>query len=435
MNKKIKVLVISYLAWRDDTNVGNTFSNLFQGMYDKLEFASIYFKNDPPDNTFTKINFYISEMELAKSIITRAKTGKCASERMNQNITQSNIYNKARQIRWESLLLVQDCIGLLGNWKSKQLDNFVKDFNADIIFGPLGRVPVANNVIIYLHQKFNIPVITYAWDDHYSLHKKSLSLFFWCKTFLERKYIKKCADISSIIYTITDEMKTEYSKYFRKECSLLYKCHNFEGKAPVKSTISYPICLVYMGNIGCGRWKVLSELVAVLKKINKSGIYAKLYIFTLSPKSKTIEHALNVKGISCIRNPVPSDKIMDIMRSADILVHVEPRKNKERQFFRLSFSTKIVDYFYNARCILALGGETSTMRYLKQHNAAIVETNPKNVEQQLLALVNNPQKIIEFGNKSWECGLKYHQRSLIQQKIYDDFLRVINHNNKNQNYL
>lgn len=35
--EKIRVLVVSYLPWRNDVSVGNTLSNIFDGMQDKIE--------------------------------------------------------------------------------------------------------------------------------------------------------------------------------------------------------------------------------------------------------------------------------------------------------------------------------------------------------------------------------------------------------------
>jgi len=39
--EKIRVLVVSYLPWRNDVSVGNTLSNIFDGMQDKIELNKI----------------------------------------------------------------------------------------------------------------------------------------------------------------------------------------------------------------------------------------------------------------------------------------------------------------------------------------------------------------------------------------------------------
>ena len=58
---QIKVLVVTYLPWSKDICVGNTLSNIFKGIEDRMEFANIYFREDVPDNDFVGRFFNISE--------------------------------------------------------------------------------------------------------------------------------------------------------------------------------------------------------------------------------------------------------------------------------------------------------------------------------------------------------------------------------------
>lgn len=424
---KKKVLVISYLPWSNEISVGNTLSNLFSGL-EEFEFASLYFKGGIVNNGIAKRYFYISEKELAKSIIKRHSVGKEIKNPEKKKIaasTNSRLYDKARMVRWESLLLCQDCVGLLGKWKTKALDDFIEDFKPDIIFGPLGRVPVANLVIEYIYKKYNVPVITYAWDDHYSLHKKSASPFFWIKTMLERKFIKRSANVSSFLYTITEPMKEEYNAYFQKNCKVLYKAYDFIGEAPIKKKIQLPIKMIYMGNLGSGRWQELAKLINAVSRINKNEKRVEIFIYSLSPKNKEMLDALCIEGTSSIMNPVANEDVIPKMKSADILLHVEPTNKKDLQFFRLSFSTKIVDYLYNARCILAFGGSTAAMSYLKQNEAAIVVEDATQLEKQIRCLLDNPDEIIQRGRKAWECGVRNHQRQTIQTRLSSDLNEVI----------
>ena len=425
---KIRILVISYLPWRDDTSVGNTLSNLFNGLQEKIEFASIFFKGGNPCNRITSRNFYISEIELAKSIITRKKVGKSVNKEANCGTvkkTSGGIYNKAREVRWESMLLAQDLIGLLSEWRSEELYQFIEEFQPDLVFGPLGRVPVANLLMQHIHEKYNIPLVTYAWDDHYSLRKWSLSPFFWLKTFLERKYIKKCVEQCEFLYTITTSMKEEYEKYFHKTCRILYKSYYFDTTPSLKEEVGKPIDIIYMGNIGAGRWQVLADVASVLKKINADKVRSQLKIFTMSPISKKIHAALDIPGTSKLMKPVPNGEVLSTMESADILLHVEPTSEKERLFYRLSFSTKIVDYFYTARCILAVGGDTAAMKYIKDNDAGIVIEQTDSLYTELNKLIDDPERIITYGRKGWDCGVRNHERSMIQSQMYNDLYEVV----------
>lgn len=421
MKEKTRVLVISYLPWRNDVNVGNTLSNLFSGMQDDFEFASIYFKGGRPSNSIASRYFYIPEKELLRSIVNRKPVGYVVEGNSAAREQPSSLYNRARTMRWESMLLAQDCIGILGKWKSSALDEFIRNYRPHMVFGPLGRVPAANILMCHIHRAYHIPLVTYAWDDHYSLHKTSLSPFFWAKTFLERKYIRRCAAESSFLYAITQEMCDEYSGYFHKECRLLFKSYPFNHAPAVPSGIHRPVKLVYMGNIALGRWQVLAQLARSIQEINRNGKKALLQIYTMSPKSDRIQKALNLEGCSQLMDPVPNDRLLSTMEGADILVHTEPVTRKGREFFRLSFSTKLTDYMYAGRCILACGGRTASISYLERNDAAIIVPEGEDFVPVLQNLLSQPDTILEYGKKAWDCGVRNHQRDCIRDMLCNDF--------------
>jgi hypothetical protein len=121
---------------------------------------------------------------------------------------------------------------------------------------------------------------------------------------------------------------------------------------------------------------------------------------------------------------IATSEVMSVQQSADVLVHVEPTTKSERLFYRLSFSTKIVDYFYNSRCILGIGGKTATLDYLKDQDAGIVVYDLNDLEKSVLNLVENPEIINKYANKAWDCGQRNHQRSELKKMLLDDFLNV-----------
>lgn len=425
MDRIIRVLVVTYHPWREDISVGNTLSNIFKGMVEKMEFSNIYIRDDKPCNTIVKRFFHISEKELAKSILTRKNIGK-EVQAVAENANKENFsvaYNAARRMRWNSMLLIQDMIGVMGCWKSKALDDFVNDINPDIIFGPLGRMPVGNQIMTYLSKKYNIPLVAYPWDDHFSMNKKSWSPIFWVKLFVERSAIRKCAQQSVFLYCITSLMQKEYSKYFNKECRLLYKGFDFKEKPRIKQPVGI-LKIIYMGNIGAGRWKVLKKVAEAVNEINVDEKIYELYIYTLSPKSNRIECALNV-GDSHLMNPVPEKEKMNTLKEADILLHIEPTTTKDRLMFRLSFSTKLVDYLFNAKCVLAMGGYTASMQYLIENDAGIVELDDKKIKERLSDLSNNRIQITEYAEKAWKCGVKNHKINVIQENVYNDFKFIV----------
>lgn len=408
---KIRVLLVTYFPLRDDLSTGNTLLNVFRGLEDNFEFYNVYIKEGIPNNCIVNSYYNISEKELLKSVLKRNLVGsKVFFENINNTHLDNGIYyNKARQLRWDSLLLAQDLIGLIGCINYKELDSYVSEVKPDIIFGPLGRVPLPNKIMVYLSKKFSIPIISYLWDDHYSLKKFSISFFFWIRTFVERGYIKECANHSEFMFTIIDEMKNEYERNFNKKCYVLNKSYDFISRPPSKEII-FPIKMLYMGNIGGGREKVLIELVKKIVKINDTEQKYYLDIYTSTPVSKKLREKLNIQGCSSLNKAVPQTQLLGIMSGANILVHVTPMDLKNRLLERLSFSTKVVDYLYSGKCILSIGGETATSKYLKKNDAAIVINNINEIDIKLMDIMNNKEIIKDFELKAWSCGKRNHNK-------------------------
>ena len=141
-------------------------------------------------------------------------------------------------------------------------------------------------------------------------------------------------------------------------------------------------------------------------------------------------HLLNV-GDSHLMKPVPESEKMKTLQGADVLLHVEPTDAKDRLMFRLSFSTKLVDYLYNAKCILALGGATASMQYLIENNAGIVEMDDSKIKNRLMDIVEKPEQITEYAEKAWACGVRNHKIKTIQDMLYRDVKTTIDkHANK-----
>lgn len=428
--EKIKVLVITYLPWREDNNIGNSYSNIFANTQDKYEFAHIYVRNGMPQNTLAKDYYHISIIKMMKRML---KPNLVVGERMKiEDFSQtektqvSSFFKKMKMLRWPVFFLVEELAGLSKSWKTKEFDQFIDDFDPDLIFGTLPDNPLISNLMLYVKNRKNIPLVTYPWDDYYSLHHSNLSPIFWIRKMMQRHYLYKTAQASEFLYVISNLMKDEYELAFKKDCRLMFKGYNFDAsKTLEKKKVEYTIQLVYMGNIGAGRWKTLALLASAIRDINVDGPKMMLNIYTLSPTDDKMKAALNIDGTSRLNLPVPNEKKQKVMDGADILLHVEPFKKSEYQFYRASFSTKLVDYFYSAKCILAVGGMTASTDYLVRNDAAICITDKSKIKENLMKIVDKPQLINEYAKKSWDCGLINHQIDKIQSRMYNDFKSLL----------
>lgn len=435
MERKIRILIVTTLPWREDNNIGNSYSNIFANTQDKYEFAHVYVRDGLPQNNIAKEYYHISIIKMIKRVFNRNIV---IGERMQfvdstntGKVKHSSWFNKLRILRWPIFFLIEELFGLSKSWKTKEFDKFIDDFNPDIVFGTLPDNPLNSNLMLYIKQKKNIPLITYPWDDYYSLKHANLSPIFWIRKFMQRHYLRKTAKQSEYLYVISNLMKHEYEKCFHKDCRILFKGYHFDENRRIQDVDpTFPIRLVYMGNIGAGRWKTLALLASSIKKINDKGQKFMLDIYTLSPSNDEMRKALNIVNCSKLNAPVPNSEKKKVMEEANILLHVEPFNKAEYQFYRASFSTKLVDYFYSAKCILAIGGMTASTDYLIKNDAAISITDKDCIEQVLMKIVTTPQIISEYAEKSWNCGVRNHQIKNIQENMYADFIKILKYGHK-----
>lgn len=419
----MKVLVVSCSPWREDNSIGNSYTNIFKGI-ENIEIAHICCGSGVPNTDFVKHHFHINEKSIIKNLINKKnKTGNILINKDNfeeKNSKEKSLFKFMRIYRFQIFFLIRDIIWSFKNWISKELKEFVDDFNPDIIFAPFLDSKYLNEMLLFLEEYTKKPLIVYAWDDVYTLKQFSISPFYWINKFYQRKKLKEVADKSSKMYTISKMQQNEYAEIFGKDCDLLYKGYSFTKLPKYNLCNNKPLKLVFTGNIAHSRWKILAQIGEALRDINKEEIKAQLFIYTNSPTNNKIEKSLNIENSTFLMGEVSNSQVLKIQQDADILVHVEPFEKKELLRVKMSFSTKLVDYFMNARCIFAVGSkDVASIEYLTRNDAAIVSSNKDEIYKNLQNLIQRPELIKQYSEKAWECGRRNHQINKIQKDLYE----------------
>lgn len=423
----MKVLILSLSPMRKDNTVGNTYANMFDNMND-VQFHSIYCKNEKANQKFVTGCFHFTEKDILKNMLNKNHpVGKEIDiETENTSVTKHNkAYNNLRKLRFGIFFIARDLIWKTGRWKSKQLNEFLEKTSPDLIFAPLDDNIPLNKIIQYVQRKTGKKLALYAWDDKYTLNCHSFSPIFWMRRLGARGVIRKTVKQCDKLYVISQQQKTVYEECFKQNCDVLYKGYKFDEK-PLNTAPDTPIKILFTGNLAYGRHTVLAAMARALHKINQSGVKAQLYIYSQTPLKKADIDKLNVENSSFFMGGVSHSEIMQLQKDADILLHVESFQKKTRNQVWLSFSTKLVDYFYQAKCIFAIGPEdVASIDYLIKNDAAITATSEKEIEEKLKMIIENPAIMTEYGNKAWECGRKNHQIDKIQSKLRKDFEELI----------
>lgn len=421
LSRSLKLLVISSSAWDDNNSFGSTHSNLFSG-WDRDAIANIYCKHGLPNTDVCHHFFQITEKGLIKNLLNQQQdAGHVVNQDKPPRLSDAKefYYDFGHKYRLQILFIIREIIWRISRWQSKELAEFILSFNPDVIYVPMYSNMYVNNLALYVKKLTGKRMVSFVSDDVYTLKQFSLSIFYWLYRFVIRRKLREFVKSLDILYVISSKQKEEYNKAFNRECKLLYKGSEFKEFKHKKLELNSPIKLVYTGNIYSGRWQTLARIGRVLKELNKDGIKAQLFIYTQNAVSGKMCKALGVADSVFLMGGIPFNKVREVLLDADIVVHVESFGLKDRLETRLSFSTKLVDYFESGRCIFAVGWKNAaSIDYLIQNDAAVVATSTGEMESKLKELISNHQLIMDYGQKAWNCGERNHQIATIKKQFH-----------------
>jgi hypothetical protein len=228
------------------------------------------------------------------------------------------------------------------------------------------------------------------------------------------------------MFTITKTEAIDTDNLFGTNSIVLTKGINYDNLEFKKKEISSPIRMVYTGNLFIGRAQSLVEISKAMANINKDG--EKIVLDIYSPTvldDKTMKY-LNSNGCS-FKGSVPKNEIDAIQQSADIVIFVESLEKEHRFDARLSFSTKLTDYYKNGKCIFAIGDKTiAPIEYLRENDCAIIANEYNEIAPQLNKLIENPETIKEYSRKAFDCGKINHNENDIKRIFLETFINAAN---------
>lgn len=415
MEKKTlpKVLVVSTNAWRDNTGI-NTLIEFFKCWHpDRI--AQIYTKSTLPKTTVCNKFFSISENAVMRSVINRSiMTGR---EVYNENVNsitdnpfaeeEQKIYSYKGKVR-ELLSFCREIVWKFGKWKTAELDHFIDEFDADVLFIPIYPTIYMGRIQKYIINRTQKPVVSYLADDNYtykSVHKNPISLM---NRYILRKYVRYIVKHSTKLMVIAPKQKEEYDRIFDVDSVVMTKGIDFEPFEPYK--VGNPIKMVYTGKLIIGRWNSLAAIAEAFERINQNGIKIVLDIYTTDSLTDEQNKLLNRNGCS-VKGALTLKQVKMVQKEADILVFVESLEKKFRDTARLSFSTKITDYLRSGKCIFAIGDKNiAPIDYFNRYDSAVTATSYEQILEKLIELVEDPGVVSQYAKKAYDCGVEHHER-------------------------
>ncbi len=418
----MKIIVVSIAPWNRGNNFGKTFCDIFEGM-ENVEFLNIYCDSGLPDNNVNAKYYQITVNDIISNLLHKnKKVGRTvedfsAAHTLSQK--QQGFLYKIKTKKWRIFFWARRFVWWIGRWRTPELEKIIRDFDADLLFLPIFKESYMNSVQQYVQKVSGKKSVAYYGDDNYTLRLFSLNPFFWFDRLTQRGSVKKTIDKCEYMYVVSDIEKRECERDFKKDCYICTKGADFSAPPPLK--IEYPKSkkLVYTGNLGNHRWEELWHIGQALDKINEGH---KLVIYSATELSDSIKEKFNNTKSIEFMGRVSADRIPEIQLEADVLVHVESFRFKERLLVHQSFSTKIVDHFVRARATFAVGAtDVASTEYLLNRDAAVVATSRDEIEPKLRKLLGSDEKLNEYALKGFNCGKENHDINYIQKMLREHF--------------
>jgi hypothetical protein len=417
-----RVLVSTVGAWSNSVG-SNTMSEFFK-YYDKDKLANLYIRANISDSSSCKRYFHIFEGRVLKSILKRnTQTGE---EYTTDRLTNENTdldeekarYDKFRKKKNWLYMFARELVWKFGKWKTKELDAFLDNFDPDVLVCPIESYIHFNRINEYIVKKKHPRVIGFLWDDNFTYKQNPASYGYRMHRWWLRKGVKRMVKLCETIVVLSPKMKMEADKEFGINSVILTK-PIFNQPVFNEYMPSRPLRLLYTGNLHVNRDQTIATLVDIIREINKFGHKILLDVYTSTPVKPALESRIKVDGCCIVHKPVKQSEVLQLQKETDVLLFVEALESETGGYARLSFSTKLTDYFCAGKCIWAIGNDQmSAIDYLKSQDAALCSLDRESIKETLIRLVSDNSLVNEYASKGWACGHENHNSAKILNTFY-----------------
>lgn len=411
-----RILVCTANSW--NSRVGdNTFPLLLEGLPVE-NISNLFIREETPDSPVCDNYFRISEGKVMKSIFKPSvKTGENVVKGTEDNSQlqdeQKELYSKKAKFYYTKLF-IRELIWFMGKWKTKELDQFIEEASPDIVIYEMSRYMHLNNIVRYIIKKSGARGIGCFWDDTFT-YKQEKSFGYKALRFFQRKNLKRLAGETKEFFAITPKTKREADEFFNISCTVLTKAIT-EFSQYKEPTGELPLKMLYTGNLAIGRDETMLLIADALKELNKDGTKITLDIYTNTALSDKYKNGLNTE-YSKLHDAIPQSEAIEKQKEEDILLFVESLKD-DNKIARLSFSTKITDYYAAGKCIFAVGNkDLAPVELFVEEDSAVVVTEADEIQEKISQLVNM-ETLKKYSARAYETGKRSYSAEVVKEKFF-----------------
>ena len=420
---KPRVLVTSVPSW-SSRGGSDTMSSLMKD-YGSENVAALYIRADKSDSHSASKYFHIFENAVMKSIFKRGiKTGESfrpedisIDDSTFEIESEKATYRKASKFNRSLLMLFREIMWKLGKWKSPDLNCFLDEFNPEVLFCPIEGYIHFNSINEYIIKKYHPRVVGIIWDYNFTYKQEPHDFWHQVHRFWLRRSVRRMISKCDTVFALSPKMKEEVDAEFGVNSELLTK-PIFNKGVFNPYDVGCPIHMLYTGKLIIGRDETIAQVVDAIREVNKDEQKIVLDVYTNTVLSFEMKQRIDIPGCCNLHDPIPQSEVFKKQAEADVLLFAESLSDKSK-IARLSFSTKLTDYFSAGKCVWGVGNtDLGPIDYLRSEDAGLVSTDGDSITSVIRALAQNPDIVKEYAKKAYDCGVRNHDAEAILKKLY-----------------
>ncbi len=424
----MKVLIVSGIPIRNDSNNGKTLQSLFSG-FSKDELCHLYFSPASPNVDMCRSYYQLCEKQMLKSCfgLIRSKCGRVIYDISNAEPQKSNALLLTKNKDAIGMRLAREMVWRLTAYKNQCLKNWLEEQSADVIFAALTDTNSTIQMLRWIARKTKRPLVLYIADDYYTDPQRSANPLRRMYYARRQTLIKGLAPHIKALIGGSEKLSSYFSEALQINgtvASIYTPAAPAFFELPLKKAEPNTIVKIrYFGNLGLGRWQMLKVLGEFLREINQHGVKAMLEVYSsdtdpVTHKALTIERGCTFKGWTS------GQAYLDLLQDTDVAVHLESFDENNIHRTWGTISTKIADYLGAGKCILAIGPSyLASIEHLA--DVACTVNDLSQLKCVVERLVENGSFREELQYKARRFAAREHDIKQINAKIRDHVESVI----------
>jgi glycosyltransferase involved in cell wall biosynthesis len=426
-----RVLVVSHNPFSDVQNNGKTLQAFFED-WPRERLAQLYLTLDEPSFTNCDRFYRVTDLDVLKDLLP-GRSGAAGpvkrrdweeDSQVKASLGRRPAYRAIRKLflaRPPAALLARSAV-----WKHARQDDerfraWLDEFDPQLVFFQSSSAVFAFDLVEEICGERKIPLVMETTDDYVTPGAR------WSP--FSRTYYRqmkaayaRAVSRSYAVVAIGDAMAEEYAARFGGRWEVaMNSVESVPTTPPRPPDPKRPLLLLFAGNLGLNRWRVLAAVGEALTLLaDERGREARLDVYSIDAPEPDVLEQLTASKRVVFRGAADPESLRRHRTDADVLVHVESFDAKNRHITRLSVSTKIPEYMAADRVILAVGpDDVASIRYIADEDIGVVVTSQdaRDIAAQLARVVADTDQQATLRARALELVAVRHSRRRTKKMI------------------